>query len=111
MGALGVGLPATPTTARWHVQPQTGLRLAFVLPCSSGQPPSVRGRRGGPGQQERGERSVLSLCVFLDLAVLFLNCFSSGCAGSQLCHLESVVVICAICFPDQGSHPGPLHWE
>ena len=41
----------------------------------SGQPPSARGKRGGPGQQEHGEGSVISLCVFLALGVLFLNYF------------------------------------
>ena len=30
---------------------------------------------------------------------------------SQLWHEGSLVVICGIWFPEQGSNPGPLHWE
>ena len=33
------------------------------------------------------------------------------CAGSLLWHVGSIVVVCGISFPGQGSNPGPLCWE
>ena len=37
--------------------------------------------------------------------------FLFGCYRSQLQHTGSLVVVCGIQFPDQGSNPGPLHQE
>ena len=48
--------------------------------------------------------------------LIFIYLF--GCTGSQLWFSESLietytllVVACGTQFPDQGSNPGPLHWE
>ena len=55
----------------------------------------------------------LSLSLFF-----FLNTYLLGCTRSQLQHVGSLiaacqllVAACGIQFPDQGTNPGPLHWE
>ena len=48
-----------------------------------------------------------SACAF----DIYLFIYLFGCLGSQLQHAGSLVVACEIQFPDQGSNPGPLHWE
>ena len=45
------------------------------------------------------------------LKKIFLFVYSFGSTRYQLQHAGSLVVTCGISFPDQGSNPGPLHWE
>ena len=49
----------------------------------------------------------LSVFIFL---YIFLNIYFI-CARSQLQDAGSSVAACGIQLPDQGSNPGPLHWE
>lgn len=67
MRAVGVGLPSLWRGSMYSHRQDKDWRFRAA--------PSVRGKRGGPGQQERGKGSVISLCVFLALGVLFLNYF------------------------------------
>ena len=46
--------------------------------------------------------------LFIYLAAPGLSC---GIQDLQLWHAGSIVAACTIQFPDQGSNPGPLHWE
>ena len=41
--------------------------------------------------------------------LIFIYFLLFGCTGSQLSHARSLVVACAIYFPDQGSNLGSLH--
>ena len=42
--------------------------------------------------------------------IIFLT-YLFGHIRSKLQHMELLVAACGIWFPDQGSNPGPLHWE
>ena len=66
-------------------------------------------------------RSVVSDCLNMDISLgaytswkrtlkkyIFIYLFAPG---FYLQHTNSLVVACGIQFPDQGSNPGPLHWE
>ena len=47
---------------------------------------------------------------FIYSAVLDLSC-GRWHLRSLLQYAGSLVVACGVSFPDQGSNPGPLHWE
>ena len=55
--------------------------------------------------------------LFIYLSSLSLTCssqdlwFSLQHTGHLVAMCELLVVACGIQFPDQGSNPGPLHWE
>ena len=48
--------------------------------------------------------------IFIYLAAPVLSC-GTWDLRSSLQHMGSLIVVCGIQFPDQGSNRGPLHWE